>query len=479
MLCGLPLAVIDVNQWVALILGAGFVLFAALLRAHRAAPADALCAGTRHALRRRPGRHAGRMEPARSHEAQLLLDQARPFRRLDAIRRRLGRRPPGQGRFCARGLLRYCRTGRARGRDGGLAAQRGDARQSRDRWVFPWRVRKRRYEGSAAGRESDRRVRRARGRPARRRQRLLFHPAGRHAGAGRRIGLGQVGLQPGDHGPAAAHRDHSLGLDPVQRSARQPPVVDIAKLDRMRPRDARDPRRRDLDHLPGADDLAVGAPHGRRPDRRGGRAAWRRRPSQQHPFAGQPDARGGRALAPAHEPRPDRRAHRRHAAHGRLPRSQARTAHLSVRAVGRPAPARHDRHGAGLPAGAADRRRADHRARRHHPGPDPAPDEGPAERARHGAADDHARSRRGRQRRRRRRRDVSRQGGEVGQPARHLRRPAASLPEGAAACGAALRHEAGRAPAADPRDQGVDRPSAAAEGRGCADRDASIRRRRC
>jgi ABC-type dipeptide/oligopeptide/nickel transport system ATPase component len=46
--------------------------------------------------------------------------------------------------------------------------------------------------------------------------------------------------------------------------------------------------------------------------------------------------------------------------------------HLSVRAVGRPAPARHDRHGAGLPAGAADRRRADDRARRHHPGADPA-----------------------------------------------------------------------------------------------------------
>ena len=37
------------------------------------------------------------------------------------------------------------------------------------------------------------------------------------------------------------------------------------------------------------------------------------------------------------------------------------------------APARDDRHGAGLRAGAADRRRADHRARRHDPGPDPRP----------------------------------------------------------------------------------------------------------
>ena len=150
-------------------------------------------------------------------------------------------------------------------------------------------------------------------------------------------------------------------------------------------------------------------------------------------------------LAAAHEPRRDRRADHRHAAHGGLPRSQAGAAHLSVRAVGRPAPARHDRHGAGLPAGAADRRRADHRARRHHPGPDPAPHEGPAEGARHGAADDHPRSRRGRQRRRRRGRDVSRQGGRIGRPARHLPRPAASLSQGAAARRAALRHGARRA----------------------------------
>ena len=45
-------------------------------------------------------------------------------------------------------------------------------------------------------------------------------------------------------------------------------------------------------------------------------------------------------------------------------------------------------------------------------------------------------------------------------------RPAASLSQGAAACRAALRHEARRAAAADPRDHGVDRPSAEAEGRG-------------
>ena len=42
-------------------------------------------------------------------------------------------------------------------------------------------------------------------------------------------------------------------------------------------------------------------------------------------------------------------------------------------ALGRHEPARDDRHGARLQAEAADRRRADDRARRHHPGADPRP----------------------------------------------------------------------------------------------------------
>jgi peptide/nickel transport system ATP-binding protein len=44
--------------------------------------------------------------------------------------------------------------------------------------------------------------------------------------------------------------------------------VDIAKLDRTGP---------EMRTIRGADDLAVGPAHGGRPDRRGGRAAWRRR----------------------------------------------------------------------------------------------------------------------------------------------------------------------------------------------------------
>ena len=55
-------------------------------------------------------------------------------------------------------------------------------------------------------------------------------------------------------------------------------------------------------------------------------------------------------------------------------------------------------------------RRADDRARRHHPGADPQARHRVAERAGHGGADDHPRSRRRRQRRRGYRRDVSRRG---------------------------------------------------------------------
>jgi peptide/nickel transport system ATP-binding protein len=56
--------------------------------------------------------------------------------------------------------------------------------------------------------------------------------------------------------------------------------------------------------------------------------------------------------------------------------SLARAAHrrIPAQAFGRHAPARDDRHGAGLRAAAADRRRTDHRAGRHHPGADPGPD---------------------------------------------------------------------------------------------------------
>ena len=129
--------------------------------------------------------------------------------------------------------------------------------------------------------------------------------------------------------------------------------------------DAVDPGRQHLDHLPGADDLAVAAPHRRQPGRRSGHAPPQRRQ------------------------RPGARADRGHAAAGGFPRPEARGGHLPLRTVRRPPPARDDRDGADLPPVAADRGRADHRPRRHHPGADPEAAGRPSGRTRHGRADDH------------------------------------------------------------------------------------------
>ena len=66
---------------------------------------------------------------------------------------------------------------------------------------------------------------------------------------------------------------------------------------------------------------------------------------------------------------------------------------LSVRAVRRHVPARRDRAGARLPAAAADRRRADHRPRRHDAEGGDGPDRRADARARHVDHPDHPRSR--------------------------------------------------------------------------------------
>ena len=55
---------------------------------------------------------------------------------------------------------------------------------------------------------------------------------------------------------------------------------------------------------------------------------------------------------------------------GRDPDARAARGRVPAPALGRHAPARDDRHGAGVPAGAPDRRRADHGARRDDPGAD-------------------------------------------------------------------------------------------------------------
>ena len=79
-----------------------------------------------------------------------------------------------------------------------------------------------------------------------------------------------------------------------------------------------------------------------------------------------------------------------------IPDAEPVAAGLPAPDVRRHAPAGDDRDGAGVqPAGPA-RRRADHRARRHDPGPDHAPDRRTAGKARHRRRADHARSGRGR-----------------------------------------------------------------------------------
>ena len=73
-----------------------------------------------------------------------------------------------------------------------------------------------------------------------------------------------------------------------------------------------------------------------------------------------------------------RQARRRTPGRGRHSRSRAPRARLPASAFRRHEPARDDRDGARLPAEAADRRRADHRARRHDPGADPRSSAGAA-----------------------------------------------------------------------------------------------------
>ena len=98
----------------------------------------------------------------------------------------------------------------------------------------------------------------------------------------------------------------------------------------------------------------------------------------------------------------------------RLPEPERTDRRLSAPALRRPAPAHHDRGRAGARSGAADRRRADHRARRHHAGADPEADQGAARAAQHRRAVHHARLRRGRRGRAPRRGDAARPRGRAG-----------------------------------------------------------------
>ena len=120
-----------------------------------------------------------------------------------------------------------------------------------------------------------------------------------------------------------------------------------------------------------------------------------------------------------------------------IPARDGSARRLSAPVLRRHAPARDDRHGAVLQPAAADRRRADHRAGRDHPGADRRPGQAAARRNRHGHHLDHARPGRGRRAGRPRDRDVCRLHRRRGAGQGALRQPAPSLHAGPARLAAA------------------------------------------
>ena len=174
----------------------------------------------------------------------------------------------------------------------------------------------------------------------------------------RRVRVGQDDDRAVGHAPAAVRRrDH--------------PRPDLSGRDRdhgaVGGGDAAGPGQCGRDGVPGSADVAEPDDDDRRPDRRVGAAA---------PQRGQ----GGRPRARGRGARPGR-----HAPSGRTGRQ------LPAPALGRHAPARDDRDGAGLRAETADRGRADHRARRHHPEADPRAARRPAPAPGHGRHPGHPR----------------------------------------------------------------------------------------
>ena len=200
------------------------------------------------------------------------------------------------------------------------------------------------HERAAHGRGRDERVaHRGRGRGpahgvphgararARGRRRLVLARARQDARHRGRVRVGQVGADALAARPAAA----------PQRGRRGP-----RRARRARPGHALDPRAaqglgpRGRHHLPGPDDLAQPGGQDRQADH------------------------GVAALPHGHVARPGQPARRGAARLGRHPRAAAPAQLLSARALGRHAPARHDRHRAGLRAKAAGGGRADDGPRR-------------------------------------------------------------------------------------------------------------------
>ncbi len=177
----------------------------------------------------------------------------------------------------------------------------------------------------------------------------------RGAGRRRRIGLGQVGVGDVDPRAAAAERPGQGQRDAARQGTDRRSRSDTAGS-------ARQGHRADL---PGADDGAQPGADGGFPGQRGAAQPFRHDPAGRQgacsgvDAAGRPAGSGG-ALQP-----------------------------LPASALRRAAAAHHDRDGAGLRPGAADRRRADDGAGRHGAGRDPRPAAGSAPPARLGDPADH------------------------------------------------------------------------------------------
>ena len=203
-------------------------------------------------------------------------------------------------------------------------------------------------------------------------------------------------------------RDGAVHPAPRRRPAgadrrRRDPFCRDQSVGPDRKRDGGHSRQRNLDDFPGADDVAQSADDSGPPDRRGDRTA----PGT---IAPRRDGRGGRDAAP----RPYSRA-------------GAPRARLSASAFGRHAPARDDRDGGIVQSQAADRGRADYRARRDDPGADPRPDARIAGDARHRDRADHPRHGRRRRECRPGGGDVCRAKGRGGERQGSVRVPGSSL----------------------------------------------------
>ncbi len=242
--------------------------------------------------------------------------------------------------------------------------------------------------------------------------RLVRHPAQSHRGTGGRIGQRQVGHLAGDPGLAAAGElDRRPGeRNPLRRQeSRAPRPVDAARA----------ARRRHLDDLPGADDVAEPGVHRRLPADRGAAAAH------------------------GDEARAGEKARDRAPGRGRYPGPRVQDQRLSVADVRRPAAARDDRDGDRLRAEAPHRRRADDRARRDDPEADPRPHRRAAEEASYVGALHHPRPRGGRRDRRLRGGDAQRRNPRAGARQERVRDADRPVHAGAAEVPAAARPASG------------------------------------